>query len=238
MLQAIVLLSAARLGADRLHVERRRSARPWRCGSTTGSADVWIGLVALGIPLLFPDGRLAVTALAAPRPWLAAGCFALGDPRRGRSATACSTRRRPGRPNPYALPGAAGDACAAVASASGALYAVAALIGLAGLVVAACAAPAGSSASSSSGSPTSACSCSPPCCCPPISLLDDRSATSLGASAWSGVPRPRHLRPAARHRHRDPAPPAVRHRRRHQPHAGLRRADGHARRHLPRRWCC
>ena len=34
--------------------------------------------------------------------------------------------------------------------------------------------------------------------------------------------------------HLDPAPPPVRHRRRHQPHAGLRRADRHARRHLPR----
>ena len=31
--------------------------------------------------------------------------------------------------------------------------------------------------------------------------------------------------PADRHRHRDPAPPALRHRPRHQPHAGLRRAD-------------
>ena len=33
---------------------------------------------------------------------------------------------------------------------------------------------------------------------------------------------------------RDPAPPALRHRRRHQPHAGLRRADGHARRGVSR----
>ena len=32
----------------------------------------------------------------------------------------------------------------------------------------------------------------------------------------------------------DPAPPALRHRRRHQPHAGLRRADGDARRRIPR----
>ena len=39
---------------------------------------------------------------------------------------------------------------------------------------------------------------------------------------------------AARDGRRDPSPPALRHRRRHQPHAGLRRADRHARRHLPR----
>ena len=37
---------------------------------------------------------------------------------------------------------------------------------------------------------------------------------------------------------RDPAPPAVRHRRRHQPHAGLRRAHRDARRRVPRRSCC
>src|SRR3954453_12049444 len=46
--------------------------------------------------------------------------------------------------------------------------------------------------------------------------------------------RPRAGRPADRDRHRDPAPPALRRRPRHQPHARLRRADGDARRHLPR----
>ena len=38
--------------------------------------------------------------------------------------------------------------------------------------------------------------------------------------------------------HRDPAPPALRHRRRDQPHAGLRRADGDPRGRLPRAACC
>ena len=41
-----------------------------------------------------------------------------------------------------------------------------------------------------------------------------------------------------RRRRGDPALPALRHRRRDQAHAGLRRPDRDAGRHLPRRWCC
>ena len=43
---------------------------------------------------------------------------------------------------------------------------------------------------------------------------------------------------ADRRRHRDPAPPPLRHRRRHQPHAGLRRADRDARRPPTSCSCC
>ena len=97
-------------------------------------ADVWIGLVAVGIPLLFPDGRL-------PSPrwrvafWLASGLFALGIVGRALGDRVLETEAPGTWENPYALPGVAGDVMAGIASVSVVFYGVPALIGVAGLVV-------------------------------------------------------------------------------------------------------
>ena len=129
--------------------------------------------------------------------------------------------------NPYASPGEAGDAAAAIASAGGAFYVLGVLTGLARRRRPAAALTAARSASRSSGS---------------------RSRRAVLAASWS--PRQparlglRHVGESAGRRsscsdrlglpiaigHRDPALPPLRHRRRHQPHAGLRRAHGDARR--------
>jgi hypothetical protein len=97
-------------------------------------ADVWIGLVAVGIPLLFPDGRL-------PSPrwrvafWLASGLFALGVVGRALGDHVLETEAPGAWDNPYALPGVAGDVMAGIASVSLVFYGVPALIAVAGLVV-------------------------------------------------------------------------------------------------------
>jgi hypothetical protein len=97
-------------------------------------ADIWIGLVAVGIPLLFPDGRLP-----SPRwrgaAWLATGMFALGIVGRAFGDRILDTEAPGTWPNPYALPGAAGDLLAGIAKTSYVFYGVPALIGVAALVV-------------------------------------------------------------------------------------------------------
>ena len=96
-------------------------------------ADVWIGLVAVAIPLLFPDGRLP-----SPRwrllAWLAAGGFTLAVAGRALGDRVLETEAPGTVPNPYALPGVAGDAAAALASAGLVLYGGASIIGIAALV--------------------------------------------------------------------------------------------------------
>jgi hypothetical protein len=96
--------------------------------------DVWIGLVAVGIPLLFPEGRLPSPRWRLPA-WIAVAAFALGILGRALGDRVLDTEAPGTVHNPYALPGAAGDAAARLASASVAFYAGAALIGFAGLVV-------------------------------------------------------------------------------------------------------
>ena len=61
-----------------------------------------------------------------------------------------------------------------------------------------------------------------------LALVGDRREHGLGADRGGSA------RGRAGGRGGDPAPPALRHRRRDQPRARLRRADRHARRHLPR----
>jgi hypothetical protein len=97
-------------------------------------ADVWIGLVAVGIPLLFPDGRLPSPRWRVPAS-LAAGLFAVGILGRALGDRELETEAPGTWPNPYALPGAAGDVFAGIASVSVLVYGVPALIGVAGLVV-------------------------------------------------------------------------------------------------------
>jgi hypothetical protein len=97
-------------------------------------ADIWIGLVAVGIPLLFPDGRLPSPRWRVPA-WLAAGLFALGVLGRALGDRVLETEAPGTWPNPYALPGVAGDVMAAIASLSVLVYGVPPLIAIAGLVV-------------------------------------------------------------------------------------------------------
>jgi hypothetical protein len=96
-------------------------------------ADVWIGLVAVGIPLLFPDGRLPSPRWRGPA-WLATGLFVLGILGRALGDRTLDTEA-PGKwENAYALPGVAGDVMADIAGASGVFYGVPALIGVSALV--------------------------------------------------------------------------------------------------------
>ena len=97
-------------------------------------ADVWIGLVAVGIPLLFPDGHLPSPRWR-PAAWLATGLFTLGIAGRALGDRVLDTEAPGTWENPYALPGVAGDVMADIASVSVVFYGVPALIGVAGLVV-------------------------------------------------------------------------------------------------------
>jgi len=96
-------------------------------------ADVWIGLVVVAIPLLFPDGRLPSPRWRLPA-WLAAGGFTLAIAGRALGDRVLETEAPGTVPNPYALPGVAGDAAAALASAGVAFYGATAIIGIAALV--------------------------------------------------------------------------------------------------------
>jgi hypothetical protein len=97
------------------------------------SADIWIGLVAVAIPLLFPDGTLPSRRWR-PAAWLAAGLYALGILARAFGDRVLDTEAPGTWQNPYALPGVAGDVLAKIASASLLIYGVPALIGIAALV--------------------------------------------------------------------------------------------------------
>jgi hypothetical protein len=96
--------------------------------------DVWIGLVAVGIPLLYPDGRLPSPRWR-PAALLATGLYALGIVGRALGDRELDTEAPGTWENPYALPGAAGDALAALASASLLVYGLPAVIAVAALVV-------------------------------------------------------------------------------------------------------
>ena len=132
MLEAIVLLSALTsvlIG----YTSTADDPLPVAMWLDDWIGDVWIGIVVVGIPLLFPDGRLPSPRWRLPA-WIATAAFAVGILGRALGDRVLDTEAPGTVHNPYALPGAAGDAAAAIATASVALYGGAAVFGLAGLV--------------------------------------------------------------------------------------------------------
>ena len=196
-------------------------------------SDIWIALVGVWIPLLFPDGRLP-SGRWRPVAWFGTAAFATGILAKAFGDRMLDTSVPGTVPNPYALPGAAGDLLAALVVPAQVAYAPAALgatvalgarlrhargverqqlkwfayvgaLTLFALLLAA------------------------------MSLADpERLGDTVGTVGWFAflmlvlVGMPVAIGSV------DPALPALRHRRRHQPHAGLRRADGDARRDLHR----
>jgi hypothetical protein len=96
-------------------------------------SDLWIGLVGVAIPLLFPDGRLPSPRWR-PWAWLAACSFTLGVLARAFGDRVLETEATPEPRNPYALPGVVGDVAASGALTAG-LYLLGVMIGLSALVV-------------------------------------------------------------------------------------------------------
>jgi hypothetical protein len=96
-------------------------------------ADVWIGLVGVALPLLFPDGRLPGRRWR----WVAAfgaAAFALGALAKAFGAQALDIDIAGEGPNPYALPGALGDGLAALIGPAQIGYAMAVLGAMAAVV--------------------------------------------------------------------------------------------------------
>jgi hypothetical protein len=132
MLEAIVLLSALTsvlIG----YTATAADPLPVAMWLDDWLGDVWIGIVVVGIPLLFPDGRLPSPRWRLPA-WIAVAAFTLGILGRALGDRVLDTEAPGTVHNPYALPGVAGDAAAAIATVSVALYGGAALIGMLGLV--------------------------------------------------------------------------------------------------------
>ena len=96
-------------------------------------SEVWIAIVGVWLPLLFPDGRLPSrrwrTAAVAGTLLFAAGIVAKAFGDRVLDTSAPGTHA-----NPYALPGAAGDVLAALVEPAQVLYALAVLTAMSGLV--------------------------------------------------------------------------------------------------------
>jgi len=97
-------------------------------------SDLWIVLVGVAIPLLFPDGHLPSPRWR-PFAALAIAVFVLGVLGRAFGDRLLETEAAKDVRNPYALPGAAGDAAAAVASMIGLLIILATVVSFAGLAV-------------------------------------------------------------------------------------------------------
>jgi hypothetical protein len=97
-------------------------------------SDVWIALVGVWIPLLFPDGHLPSKAWR-PVAWFGTAVFALGVLSRAFGAHELDTSAPGHHDNPFALPGAAGDALGALIVPATAAYALAVIGAMAGMVV-------------------------------------------------------------------------------------------------------
>ena len=98
------------------------------------ASNVWLALVSIWIPLLFPDGRLP-----SPRwrlvAWLGTAAFAVGGLGRALGDRPLDTAAAVDPLNPYALPGAAGDAAAEVAALAELAFAPAVLGSMIGIVL-------------------------------------------------------------------------------------------------------
>ena len=97
-------------------------------------SDVWIALIAVWIPLLFPDGRLLSRGWRLVA-WFGTAAFTLGVLARAFGDHELDTSAAGHHPNPFALPGAAGDVLGALIVPASVAYAPAALGAMAGLVV-------------------------------------------------------------------------------------------------------
>jgi hypothetical protein len=115
------------------YVETRSAPAPLGLWLDDWVSDIWIALVGVWIPLLFPNGRLPAGRWR-PVAWFGTAAFATGI-----LAKACGDRMLDTSvprtvPNPYALPGAAGDLLAALAVPAQVAYAPAALGAMVALV--------------------------------------------------------------------------------------------------------
>jgi hypothetical protein len=97
-------------------------------------SDVWIAVVGVWIPLLFPDGRLP-----SPRwrvvAWCATAAFAVGVLAKMLGDHVLDTSAPGTHVNPFALPGAAGDLLGALIKPAQVSYAAAVLVAMAGLAL-------------------------------------------------------------------------------------------------------
>ena len=133
ILEAIALLSAvSALLAG--YTEAASDPAPVAMWLDDWLSDLWIVLVGVAIPLLFPDGHLPSPRWR-PFAALAIAVFVLGVLGRAFGDRLLETEAATDVHNPYALPGAAGDAAAAVASMIGLLIILATVVSFAGLAV-------------------------------------------------------------------------------------------------------
>jgi hypothetical protein len=97
-------------------------------------SDVWIAIVGIWIPLLFPDGHLPSRAWR-PVAWFGTVVFGLGVLTRAFGAHELDTSAPGQHDNPFALPGAAGDVLGALIVPATVAYAPAVIAAMAGMVV-------------------------------------------------------------------------------------------------------
>jgi hypothetical protein len=97
-------------------------------------SDVWICLVGVWIPLLFPNGHLPSRAWR-PVAWFGTAAFGLGVLTRAFGAHELDTSAPGHHANPFALPGAIGDALGALLVPATVAYGPAVIGAMAGLVV-------------------------------------------------------------------------------------------------------
>ena len=204
----------------------------WVAWLSTFTTNVWFSLALIFLPLLFPDGRLPSPRWR-PVLWLGVASMALGAIGTAIAPGALELRQSSGIDNPLGVEGGLSDAAN---TASLVLGALAIVLAAASVVVRLRRARGG-------GAPAAQ-----------VVRVRRRPRGDVshaghhqlglrrverrfhrgGGDGLAQRARTHRLRPAGRHRDRDPAPPPLRRRPGDPAHAGLRRADRHARRDLPR----